>query len=93
MCINVGYLGIFILVIEKKISFVDWTHDEIELVENNRCTLHLNPCVPRKEDNYFYTLSKYQHKLEQPLTRNPNFVRPSYCLHGVRLYYVYLFSI
>lgn len=58
--------------------------DEKELVENNCCPVHLKPCVPRKEDNYFFALSKYQHKLEELLRRNPDFVRPSYRLHEVQ---------
>uniref|UniRef100_A0A453IP78 Methionyl/Leucyl tRNA synthetase domain-containing protein n=1 Tax=Aegilops tauschii subsp. strangulata TaxID=200361 RepID=A0A453IP78_AEGTS len=57
--------------------------DEKELGENNCCPVHLKPCVPRKEDNYFFALSKYQHKLEELLTSNPNFVRPSHRLHEV----------
>lgn len=55
--------------------------DEKELLENNCCPVHLKPCVERKEDNYFFALSKYQHKLEGLLTRNPDFVRPSYRLN------------
>ncbi|KAK3150826.1 hypothetical protein QOZ80_3AG0238300 [Eleusine coracana subsp. coracana] len=58
--------------------------DEKELLENNCCPVHLKPCVPRKEDNYFFALSKYQHKLEELLTRNPNFVRPSHRLNEVQ---------
>lgn len=57
--------------------------DEKELAENNCCPVHLKPCAPRKEDNYFFALSKYQHKLEELLTTNPNFVRPSHRLHEV----------
>ncbi|CAD6210122.1 unnamed protein product [Miscanthus lutarioriparius] len=58
--------------------------DEKELLENNCCPVHLKPCVERKEDNYFFALSKYQHKLEELLTRNPDFVRPSYRLNEVQ---------
>ncbi|GJN30665.1 hypothetical protein PR202_gb18990 [Eleusine coracana subsp. coracana] len=58
--------------------------DEKELLENNCCPVHLKPCVPRKEDNYFFALSKYQHKLEELLTRNPDFVRPSHRLNEVQ---------
>ncbi|TVU47984.1 hypothetical protein EJB05_07602, partial [Eragrostis curvula] len=58
--------------------------DEKELAENNCCPVHLKPCVPRKEDNYFFALSKYQHKLEELLTRNPDFVRPSHRLNEVQ---------
>ncbi|KAL6645600.1 hypothetical protein ACP70R_017208 [Stipagrostis hirtigluma subsp. patula] len=55
--------------------------DEKELAENKCCPVHLKPCVPRKEDNYFFALSKYQHKLEELLATNPNFVRPSHRLN------------
>ncbi|KAG8073978.1 hypothetical protein GUJ93_ZPchr0006g45851 [Zizania palustris] len=58
--------------------------DEKELMENKCCTVHLKPCVPRKEDNYFFALSKYQHQLEDLLMRNPNFVRPSHRLNEVQ---------
>ncbi|XP_006651159.2 methionine--tRNA ligase, chloroplastic/mitochondrial [Oryza brachyantha] len=58
--------------------------DEKELAENKCCPVHLKPCVPRKEDNYFFALSKYQHQLEDLLTKNPNFVRPSHRLNEVQ---------
>lgn len=58
--------------------------DEKELAENNCCPVHLKPCVARKEDNYFFALSKYQHKLEELLTTNPNFIRPSHRLNEVQ---------
>uniref|UniRef100_A0A0D3FF99 methionine--tRNA ligase n=3 Tax=Oryza TaxID=4527 RepID=A0A0D3FF99_9ORYZ len=58
--------------------------DEKELGENKCCPVHLKPCVPRKEDNYFFALSKYQHQLEDLLTKNPNFVRPSHRLNEVQ---------
>ncbi|XP_050210694.1 methionine--tRNA ligase, chloroplastic/mitochondrial isoform X2 [Mercurialis annua] len=55
--------------------------DEKELLDNNCCPMHLKPCVQRKEDNYFFALSKYQKLLEEILTENPNFVQPSYRLN------------
>uniref|UniRef100_A0A2N9JBV8 methionine--tRNA ligase n=1 Tax=Fagus sylvatica TaxID=28930 RepID=A0A2N9JBV8_FAGSY len=58
--------------------------DEKELLDNNCCPMHLKPCVLRKEDNYFFALSKYQKLLEETLTQNPNFVQPSYRLNEVR---------
>jgi len=58
--------------------------DEKELLENNCCPIHLKPCVSRKEDNYFFALSKYQKSLEEILNKNPNFVQPSYRLHEVK---------
>ncbi|KEH44466.1 putative methionine--tRNA ligase [Medicago truncatula] len=58
--------------------------DEKELLENNCCPIHLKPCVSRKEDNYFFALSKYQKSLEEILNKNPNFVQPSFRLHEVQ---------
>ncbi|KAF8673708.1 hypothetical protein HU200_048457 [Digitaria exilis] len=67
--------------------------DEKELGENNSCPVHLKPCVARKEDNYFFALSKYQHKLEDLLARNPDFVRPSHRLNEVRFYSYSLYAL
>lgn len=47
-----------------------------ELIEGNVCPTHLKPCATRKEENYFFALSKYQQRLEQFLENNPNFVVP-----------------
>lgn len=58
--------------------------DEKELLEDNCCPMHLKPCVPRKEDNYFFALSKYQKRLEEILEHNPDFVQPSYRLNEVQ---------
>ncbi|KAJ0525496.1 putative methionine--tRNA ligase [Helianthus annuus] len=58
--------------------------DEKELLENNCCPMHLKPCVSRKEDNYFFALSKYQKKLEDILEHNPDFVQPLYRLNEVQ---------
>ncbi|KAL8516284.1 hypothetical protein ACS0TY_014805 [Phlomoides rotata] len=58
--------------------------DEKELLENNCCPVHLKPCAHRKEDNYFFALSKYQKQMEEILTENPDFVQPSYRLHEVQ---------
>ncbi|CAA0814162.1 methionyl-tRNA synthetase / methionine--tRNA ligase / MetRS (cpMetRS [Striga hermonthica] len=58
--------------------------DEKELLENNCCPMHLKPCEWRKEDNYFFALSKYQKRLEQILTDNPDFVQPSFRLNEVQ---------
>ncbi|KAM4104523.1 hypothetical protein ACJW30_06G164300 [Castanea mollissima] len=58
--------------------------DEKELLDNNCCPMHLKPCVLRKEDNYFFALSKYQKLLEETLTQNPNFVQPSFRLNEVQ---------
>ena len=58
--------------------------DEKELLENKCCPTHLKPCIPRKEDNYFFALSKYQKSLEETLAQNPGFVQPSYRLNEVK---------
>ncbi|KAK4353348.1 hypothetical protein RND71_028866 [Anisodus tanguticus] len=58
--------------------------DEKDLLENNCCPTHLKPCVKRKEDNYFFALSKYQQQLEDVLKQNPGFVQPSYRLNEVQ---------
>lgn len=58
--------------------------DEKELLENQCCPIHLKPCVARKEDNYFFALSKYQKLLEDTLTENPDFVQPSFRLNEVQ---------
>ncbi|KAJ6815416.1 methionine--tRNA ligase, chloroplastic/mitochondrial isoform X1 [Iris pallida] len=58
--------------------------DEKELLENNCCPMHLKPCLLRKEDNYFFALSKYQNVLEELLDSNPDFVKPSYRLNEVQ---------
>ncbi|PIA28900.1 hypothetical protein AQUCO_06500025v1, partial [Aquilegia coerulea] len=42
------------------------------------------PCVARKEDNYFFALSKYQKSLEDVLIKNPDFVQPSSRLNEVQ---------
>ncbi|XP_010530560.1 PREDICTED: methionine--tRNA ligase, chloroplastic/mitochondrial [Tarenaya hassleriana] len=58
--------------------------DEKELLDNNCCPVHRMPCVSRKEDNYFFALSKYQKSLEDLLSQNPNFVQPSFRLNEVQ---------
>ncbi|KAH6810493.1 methionyl-tRNA synthetase / methionine-tRNA ligase / MetRS [Perilla frutescens var. frutescens] len=58
--------------------------DAKELLENNCCPVHLKPCAHRKEDNYFFALSKYQKQLEEILTDNPDFVQPSFRLNEVQ---------
>ncbi|XP_022133974.1 methionine--tRNA ligase, chloroplastic/mitochondrial [Momordica charantia] len=58
--------------------------DEKELLANNCCPIHLKPCASRKEDNYFFALSKYQGLLEETLTQNPGFVQPAFRLNEVQ---------
>ena len=58
--------------------------DVKELLDNNCCPMHLKSCVVRKEDNYYFALSKYKKFLEETLTQNPNFFQPSFLLNEVR---------
>ncbi|KDP44991.1 hypothetical protein JCGZ_01491 [Jatropha curcas] len=58
--------------------------DEKDLLDNKCCPVHLKPCIQRKEDNYFFALSKYQKLLEETLTECPNFVQPSFRLNEVQ---------
>ncbi|CAI9092443.1 OLC1v1027672C1 [Oldenlandia corymbosa var. corymbosa] len=58
--------------------------DEKELLANNCCPIHLKPCAARKEDNYFFALSKYQQFLEKLLSENPDFVQPSFRFNEVQ---------
>lgn len=58
--------------------------DAKELNEDSCCPIHLKPCVPRKEDNYFFALSKYQKQLEDLLMQNPDFVQPFTRLNEVQ---------
>lgn len=38
--------------------------DEGEMEGNHVCPLHKKPCVERKEDNFFFRLSRYQKQIE-----------------------------
>ncbi|GAB4854829.1 Methionine--tRNA ligase, chloroplastic/mitochondrial [Ancistrocladus abbreviatus] len=58
--------------------------DEKELLDNKCCPVHLKPCALRKENNYFFSLSKYQKQLEEFLLQNPDFVQPAYRLNEVQ---------
>jgi len=49
---------------------------EGELIEGNKCPIHLKPCEYIKEPSYFFRLSKYQDFLLDLYERVPNFVMP-----------------
>ncbi len=51
---------------------------ESELLEGNKCPIHLKPCEYIKEPSYFFKLSKYQKAIEELLEKESNFVLPSY---------------
>lgn len=83
-----GFLSFCIL---HSLILVRCLQEEKDLLENNCCPMHLKPCVPRKEDNYFFALSKYQKSLEDLLADNPDFVQPSFRLNEVRTYIIAYF--
>jgi methionyl-tRNA synthetase len=49
---------------------------ETEILEGNRCPIHLIELVQQKEDNYFFKLSTFQERLEQLYEDNPEWVLP-----------------
>jgi len=51
--------------------------DPKELEDGDVCPIHKAPCEYRKEENYFFALSKYQKQLEEFHAANPDFVQPA----------------
>jgi methionyl-tRNA synthetase len=49
---------------------------DAELVEGNKCPIHLIVLEREREDNYFFKLSAFQEPLERLYADNPGFVRP-----------------
>ncbi|QEC47481.1 methionine--tRNA ligase [Baekduia soli] len=50
---------------------------ENEIVEGNRCPIHLIELEWRQEENYFFQLSKLQDRLEAFYQEHPDFVAPA----------------
>jgi methionyl-tRNA synthetase len=50
---------------------------ESEIVDGNRCPIHLIELTWEQEENYFFKLSKLQGRLEQLYADQPDFVAPS----------------
>lgn len=57
--------------------------EEKDLIEDKCCPIHRKPCEFRKEDNFFFALSKYQKSLEGLLSSNSKFVQPNFRLNEV----------
>ena len=38
--------------------------DEGDMDEDKNCPTHRRPCIERKEENYFFRLSRYQKEIE-----------------------------
>ncbi|KAK9856863.1 hypothetical protein WJX84_009314 [Apatococcus fuscideae] len=51
--------------------------DDGEMEANHVCPLHKAPCVQRKEDNFFFRLSRYQQQIQDLIEKNPSFVQPA----------------
>src|SRR3954452_9367013 len=49
---------------------------EAELVDGNKCPIHLIELVREKEDNWFFKLSAFQEPLEKLYADNPEWVTP-----------------
>src|SRR3954452_14270283 len=49
---------------------------EAELVDGNKCPIHLIELVREKEDNWFFKLSAFQEPLEKLYADNPQWVTP-----------------
>jgi methionyl-tRNA synthetase len=50
---------------------------DAELVDGNRCPIHLIELEREKEDNYFFKLSEFQEPLERLYAERPDWVLPS----------------
>ncbi|KAK9837446.1 hypothetical protein WJX81_003493 [Elliptochloris bilobata] len=51
--------------------------DDGEMAPGNICPLHRTPCQERKEENYFFALSKYQRQIEELIEGDASFVQPA----------------
>ncbi|KAK9809086.1 hypothetical protein WJX72_009193 [[Myrmecia] bisecta] len=51
--------------------------DEGDMDADHACPTHRAPCQLRKEENYFFALSKYQAQLEELLEQHPEFIQPA----------------
>ena len=49
---------------------------DAELVDGNKCPIHLIELEREKEDNYFFKLSAFQERLERLYAEHPEFVGP-----------------
>ena len=66
--------------------------EEKDLLEEKCCPIHRKPCILRKEDNFFFALSKYQMNIEELLSSNPKFVQPHFRLNEVCLWFLITYS-
>ena len=50
---------------------------ETEIIDGNKCPIHLIELEVQKEENWFFRLSAFQEQLEQLYADNPGFVSPA----------------
>lgn len=50
--------------------------DADDMLEGNICKIHQKPCVLRREENYFFRLSKYWEDVRAHIEANPDFILP-----------------
>lgn len=50
--------------------------DEDEMLQGHICQIHQKPCIRRREDNYFFRLSKYWDQVVAHIKDNPEFILP-----------------
>lgn len=62
------------------------SEEEMETIDGKEhcCKIHRKPAELRKEENYFFRLSKYQEDLENLFKEKPEFVQPSYRFNEVK---------
>ena len=51
---------------------------ESDLLEGNKCPIHLKPCDYIREPSYFFRLSKYEDRLLSLYEEVPDFIKPDY---------------
>jgi len=51
--------------------------DDDEMIKDHSCAIHLKKCELRKEENYFFRLSKYWDDIAKHVAENPDFILPA----------------
>jgi methionyl-tRNA synthetase len=51
-------------------------YQESELVDGGLCPIHFRPVIRLKEENYFFRLSRYQQRLIDWITNDPDVIQP-----------------
>jgi methionyl-tRNA synthetase len=59
---------------------------ENEILEGNRCPIHLIELTRESEENYFFKLSEFQDQLERLFAEQPDFVMPARALNEAKAF-------